>query len=81
LPVEAMSYGCAVFNSHPIWFKRNVPEVPIIHITAETLEDTLEHFISNKSELREYAEKSIEYYFKYHSPKAVGSHYSKVLEL
>lgn len=81
LPVEAMSYGCAVFNSNPDWFKRNVPDAPIIHITAKTLKDTLEYFIKNKSELREYAEKSIEYYFKYHSPKAVGNHYKKVLGL
>jgi hypothetical protein len=81
LPVEAMSYGCVVFNSNPEWFKRNVPEAPIVHITAETLEGALEHFINNRTELRLYAEKSIDYYFKYHSPKAVGSHYSKVLEL
>lgn len=81
LPVEAMSYGCVVFNSNPIWFKRNVPDAPIVHISAEILEDTLVHFINNKQELKEYAEKSIEYYFKYHSPKAVGDHYRKVLEL
>ncbi len=81
LPIEAMSYGCVVFNSHPIWFKRNVPDAPIVHITAKTLEDTLKHFINNRSELIEYAEKSIEYYNMYHSPKAVGNHYRKVLEL
>lgn len=81
LPVEAMSYGCVVFNSNPIWFKRNVPDAPIVHITADTLEDILEHFINNRSELVEYAEKSIDYYFKYHSPKAVGNHYKKLLEL
>jgi hypothetical protein len=81
LPVEAMSYGCVVFNSNPLWFKRNVPEAPIVHITAETLEGLLEHFINNTDELRKYAEKSVEYYYKYHSPKAVGNHYSKILEL
>jgi hypothetical protein len=81
LPVEAMSYGCVVFNSHPNWFKRNVPDAPIVHITAETLEHTLKHFINNRSELMVYAEKSINYYYKYHSPKAVGNHYRKVLEL
>jgi len=81
LPVEAMSYGCVVFNSHPLWFKRNVPDAPIVHITAETLEHTLEHFLNNRTELREYAEKSIEYYFKYHSPKAAGNYYRKVLEI
>lgn len=79
LPVEAMSYGCVVFNSNPVWFQRNVPEAPIIHITAETLGNTLEHYINNKSELREYAEKSIGYYYKYHSPKAVGNFYKNMI--
>lgn len=83
LAVEAMSYGCTVFNSHPEWFRRNVPDAPIVHITAENLEDTLRHFIdaNNRAELRDYAKRSIEYYFKYISPKAFGNHYRKVLEL
>lgn len=83
LPVEAMSYGCVVLNSNPEWFKRNVPDAPIVHITAETLEDTLRHLVdvNNRSELRQYAQRSIEYYFKYHSPKAVGNYYSKALEI
>ena len=83
LPVEAMSYGCVVFNSNPEWFKRNVPDAPIVHITAETLEDKIRHFINinNRGELTKNAERSIEYYHKYHSPKSVGNHYKKILEL
>lgn len=80
LPVEAMSYGCVVFNSHPEWFKRHVPDAPVVPITADTLEKALEHFLNNKSELKEYAEKSIEYYYKYHSPKTVGNYYKKIFQ-
>jgi len=81
LAVEAMSNGCVVFNSHPEWFKRNVPDAPIVHITAKSLENTLEYYINNRAELKAYAEKSVEYYTKYHSPEAGGNYYKKVLEL
>jgi hypothetical protein len=81
LAVEAMSNGCVVFNSHPEWFKRNVPDAPIVPITAKSLEETLEHFINNRTELKEYAERSAEYYYKYHSPEAGGNYYKKVLDL
>jgi len=81
LPVEAMSYGCVVLNSHPLWFRKNVPEAPVIPIMADTLEDTLRHYINYKPELKEYAEKSIKYYYKYHSPKAVGNYYKKIFEV
>jgi len=81
LPIEAMSYGCVVFNSQPHWFQRNVPDSPIVAITADNLEDTLIHYINNIPELKNYAEKSIDYYKKYHSPVAVGNFYKKILEM
>ena len=81
LPAEAMSYGCVVFNSNPLWFSRHIPDAPVIPIMADTLEKTLEHFINDRSELINYAEKSVEHYYKYHSPKAAGNYLKTALGL
>ena len=80
LPIEAMSNGCTVFNGHPEWFRRNVPEAPIISVTAANLEDTLRYYINNRQELRDIAEKSVIYYEKYHSPESAGKYYKAKLK-
>ena len=81
LAVEAMARGCVVFNSHPDWFIEIIPEVPIVPITADNLDEKLNYFINNRILLKEYAEKSIIYFDKYHSLEAVGNYYKQILNL
>lgn len=80
LPIEAMSYGCVVMNSHPEWFKINVMDAPIYPISAASLYSDIEYLINNRTVLKNYAEKSLEYYFKYHTPKSAGSYYLNKFE-
>jgi hypothetical protein len=79
--VEAMARGTVVLNSHPEWFKKWIPDAPIVHITQKSLEETLGHLIQNRSILKKYAINSINFYTKYHSLKSVGEYYKKRLKL
>jgi hypothetical protein len=81
LSVEAMARGCVILNSFDPWLKENVPDAPIYKTSAETLYDDLVFLINNKDVLKDYARRSIEYYHKYHSPKAVGKYYKEKLGL
>lgn len=79
LPIEAMSYGCVVVNSHPDWFKKNVPDAPIYETYAKSLFEDINYLIQKREVLMNYAFSGLEYYYKYHCPKAAGNFYCNYL--
>jgi len=81
LAVEAMSRGCVVLNSVPEWFKKKVPDAPIYKISAISLESDIKILIKNCNILKEYAQKSIEFYHKFHLPHTAGKYYKEMLNL
>lgn len=81
LAVEAMARGCIVLNSHPDWFRKHVPEAPIVNISPENLASQIKLLLKNPEEIEKIASNSIDYFNKYHSLKAVGSFYKNALKL
>lgn len=81
LGIEAMARGCVVFNRNDEWFVKNVPESPVYETSADTLYNDLVYLIEHREVLKEYAEKSIKFYYKYHTPEVLGKFYKKKLEL
>lgn len=79
--VEAFSRGCVVLNRNDDWFVNEVPESPVYKTSADTLYDDLVYLIEHREVLKEYAEKSIKFYYKYHTPEVLGKFYKEKLGL
>ena len=81
LSIESLGRGCVVIHGKVKWFKENLPEAPIYYSTSEKLYSDLIYLIENKDFLKDYAQKSIVYFKKYHSLESVGNYYKQVLTL
>lgn len=81
LGLEAMARGCIVLNRNDDWFLKNVPESPVYKTSADTLYDDLVYLIEHREVLKEYAEKFIKFYYKYHTPEVLGKFYKEKLGL
>ncbi len=81
LSVEAMSRGCVVIARLGKWFVEERPEIPIVNSSQDELEKNLIKLIDERIHLKSIGEKSIEYYNKYHHPKAVGKYLGETLNL
>ena len=81
LSVEAMSRGCVVIARLGKWFVEERPEIPIVNSSQDELEKNLIKLIDERIGLKSIGEKSIEYYNKYHHPKAVGKYLGETLNL
>jgi hypothetical protein len=81
LAVEAMARGCVVIASLSDWFIEDRRDIPIINTDLENLENTINKLIESPMMMKEIAQKSIVYFNKYHSPRAVGNFYNKIIDL
>ncbi len=81
LAVEAMARGCVVIARISDWFREERPELPVVNTEIRDLEKNLINLIENPEKMKKIARKSIEYYYKYHSPKAVGNYYKRIMDL
>ncbi len=81
LGVEAMARGCVVMSSYPEWISENYDYHAVVKVTADNLYSTLCKYIENRKLLIDQAQKSIEFYKRYHSYEAVGNYYRIKLDL
>ncbi|MCF8296626.1 MAG: hypothetical protein K9J13_03695 [Saprospiraceae bacterium] len=78
---EAMSAGCVVMSSYPQFISKYHDFHAIVKVTSENLYDVLCEYIEDRVKLKSQAKKSIEFYNKYHSYKAVGKYLQKEMGL
>jgi len=81
LAVEAMSRGCIVLTEELDWIIDAVPECPVVTTSSKRLHEDLIRLISSKQLRINIAQKSINFYYKYHSPEITGKYYKNVLDL
>lgn len=81
LSIEGMASGCVVICRTAKWFKEDYPEIPVVSCEPEELTSVLSNLISNKDNMLSIANKSYEYYLKFHTGEKVGEYYKKTLEL
>ena len=81
LSVEAMAMGCAVMAHTPEYFRAKRPGLPVIYANIRTIEEAVTELIEHPEKLKQIAEDSVNYYHQYHSPKATGAYYKRILNL
>jgi len=81
LAVEAMARGCIVLTRVLDYFYLERPELPIISVNPDNLEEVLNNLLNDKSKMIDIAKRSINYYNKYHTLQSVGDYYKRILEL
>jgi hypothetical protein len=81
LAVEAMARGCIVLTRVLDYFFEERPELPIISVNPNSLEVELRKLLRDKTKMVDIAERSIEYYYKYHTLQSVGSYYKRTMGL
>jgi hypothetical protein len=81
LGVEAMARGCVVLARVLDYFYKERPELPIISVDPDNLEDVLRGLLVDNAKMLDVAKRSIEYYNKYHTLQSVGDYYKSILEL
>ena len=81
LSIEGMASGCVVICRTAKWFKEDYPEIPTVSCEPEELKGVLSNLISNNERMLSIANKSFEYYLKFHTAEKVGNYYKNTLEL
>lgn len=81
LSVEAMSLGCVVLCRMPSWHKEGIQKSPIVNISESNIYNKIESLINDEEKMKRIAEKSVQYYNRYHSPYSVGTYYKKIMNL
>jgi hypothetical protein len=79
--VEAFARGCVVLNRNDEWFMEKVPQSPVYKTSSKTLYEDLVYLINHRDILNSYAERSINFYKKYHTLNSLGKYYKKQLRL
>jgi hypothetical protein len=81
LAVEAMARGCVVLTRILDCFYEERPELPIISVNPDNLENVLNNLLRDKAKMIDIAKQSVDYYNKYHTLGSVGGYYKSVLGL
>ena len=71
--VEAMSMGLCCITELVPEYKNFIPDHPFVHVTAETLMETLEMLLDNPQKIIEHKKYAREWVIKYHDLKNVSN--------
>jgi len=79
LAVEAMARGVIVIETIDDWLLKYRPDFPGISTDVDDLYETLVGLMISRQKRIDVVTRTLDYYRKYHSPKAVGKYYTTML--